>query len=342
MKRSNKVRFTICIPSFNRGKLAYKSVKHILKELPMDCSILVLDNASDNEVEYYNKIKKLSKKNQQLTYTKHAINNMTYGNYLSCFELAKSKYMMWISDEDTLEISYIKYLLKQFKRNRNLGILRGSIGSFKGALKMQSDTYKDVCYKRGKEALENHCFTNNYMSGTVYNLKLIKKHKLLKYLQDNLLLNKAYPHIYFELLISVKCDVMRSSRISIYEGEMHVVTDNKGISGSLAIYQFPYSFGSRLDQMIPLRNGLITAVTLMNGSDADFINLYMKLVIKYFYLISLPNANLYRANHMHMDYLKKATLNFCYASIMAYPSLENYHNDIVRLIDNIYEEYKEK
>ena len=341
MKKNKQIKFTICVPSFNRGSLAYKSVKHMLSNLPEDCSILVLDNASTNEVEYYNKIKKLSKKNEQLKYIRHSVNRMAEGNYLACFELAESKYMMWISDEDLISLSYIKYLLKQFKKNRELGILRGSIGTQKGVVKSQATIHKEVSLKAGKEAITHYCFTNNYMSGTVYNLKLIKKYNLLKYLQDNLALNKAYPHLYFELLIAVKCDVMQSSHIAIYEGKMKEIVHDNGVRENFNIYQYPFAFGSRLDQMIPLRNGLIEAVTLMKGTDADFINLYIKLVIKYFFLISLPNSYLYKANNMDMDYLKKATYNFCCAAIMAYPTLENYHDDIIKLINNVYDEYKD-
>ena len=338
--KNKKFLFTVCIPTFNRGKRAYDLVNSILPDLEKNCSILVLDNASDKEKKYYKKIKELAKKNKQLKYIKHQVNRLTHGNYLACFEYSESNYIMWISDEDVLENSYVKFILKQFKKNKNLGIIRGSIKTLEGATPMQAKIYDNEYWVSGEEALSNHSLTNNYMSGVIYNKKLIEKYDLLKYLQKNLELNKAYPHLYFELLICANCDIMHTSEVAIYEGEMQFVTAADGASGDFNLYQFPYAFGARLDQIIPLRNGFIDALISIGGTNEQFINLYIRLVEKYFYLISLCNNDLYIANNLEMEYLKKSTLNFACAAIVAYPTLEPYHDRVVEIIHKIYEQYQ--
>ena len=58
-----KSKFTICIPTYNRGKRALKLVENLLLNLKEDQSVLVLNNASTVETEAYLKIKNISEQN---------------------------------------------------------------------------------------------------------------------------------------------------------------------------------------------------------------------------------------------------------------------------------------
>ena len=78
--------FTICIPTFNRGKRAFELVNILLKDLEKNWSILVFDNASTNGVEFYNEIENLSKINNQIKYVRHETNRQFYGNFKSCLD----------------------------------------------------------------------------------------------------------------------------------------------------------------------------------------------------------------------------------------------------------------
>ncbi len=344
MKINKKVKFTICIPTFNRGKRAYDGLISILKKqkIPKKYKILILDNASNAETNYYLKIKEIATNNKQLEYVRHSANKGFTGNYLACFELCTSDYFMIVSDEDIPKMSSIQHFIAEFNNNKELCVIRGSVGTLKNAIPAQAAIHKDEYFQAGEEALMNFTLTNNYISGIVYNKKLLIKYKLLKILQKNFVQHQAYPHLYFEMLISAKCDVMRSSRISIYEGEMQksTVCKDTGVSYNPSIYQYPFSFGSRIDQIVALRNGYIEAVTSIKGSDTLFINLYFRLADKYFFLISMANANMYVTNNLSMTYIRKSTLNFLCASILNYQAIEKHHEEIIKILNNLYDKYE--
>ena len=333
---------TICIPTYNRGKKALSLVNTILKKLNTNCSIFVLDNASNNEKKYYKKIKKLANKHtDKLKYVRHSHNRMFHGNYLACFELSESKYSMVISDEDIPELKNIKTVLKQFKENKNLGIVRGSISTVKGVNVGNAQTYETNYLIAGEDALSNYGFSNNYHSGTVYNNKLIKKYNLLKRLKKNLDKQYIYPHLYFELLISSKSDVVSLSDIIIYEGQAQAITnENDELENDINAYKIPYSFGARLDQFVVLRDAMAEAVQLIDGDIALYANLYLKLVEKYFYLITKCDSFLFINNKLNVDFLRKSMHSMAYAGISEYHFLKPFHDKIFAIIDKISDEYK--
>ena len=344
--KNNKIEFTICIPTFNRGKIAYNNLTAVLKnqKIPKNCKILILDNGSNSEEDYYSKIKKLSKKNNQIDYIRHPANILFAGNYLACFELCSSDYFMIVSDEDIPKMSSIKDIIKTFKKNKKLAIIRGSIATLDNVTPAQAVTYNDDYFMAGKEALMNFTLNNNYVSGMIYNNKLIKKFNLLNSFKKNFMKHEAYPHLYFEILICAKCDVHRSSKVVIYEGEMNksTVCNDTGLSYNPYLYQFPFSLGCRIDQIVGLRNGFIESVISIDESNELFIDLYIMLAKKYFYLISSVNSPMYKENKLNMSYVRKSTLNFLCAAILDYQEIKHYHEDIIKMLHKLYNLYEDK
>jgi len=55
-----KSELTICIPTYNRGERALKNVNYLLENLEENYSILVLDNASTNQTQFYKKIEEIN------------------------------------------------------------------------------------------------------------------------------------------------------------------------------------------------------------------------------------------------------------------------------------------
>lgn len=85
---SIKQRFTICIPSYNRGGMVLNLVQELLPDMDDDWEILVQDNASYSEVEEYRQLASLAEREPRLSYVRHPVERGFHGNYLACFEHA--------------------------------------------------------------------------------------------------------------------------------------------------------------------------------------------------------------------------------------------------------------
>jgi len=154
-----KSELTICIPTYNRGERALKNVNYLLENLEENYSILVLDNASTNQTQFYKKIEEISKIKSCVTYIKHKTNLQFYGNYLSCFKYAKSDYIIIISDEDFANLKELKSVLEQIKEDKNLGAYRGSIQPHKDLTNpANSIIYSDTLFRGGGRSYKNISF----------------------------------------------------------------------------------------------------------------------------------------------------------------------------------------
>ena len=340
--------FTICIPTFNRGKRALELVNILLENLQKNWSILVLNNASTNGVEFYNEIENLSKSNNQIEYIRHEMNRQFYGNFKSCLTQASSKYILIISDEDFVNFDGIKSILDELEQYPNLGACRTSISPHKD-LKVgaNSHVFETSYLEKGEKALSGFCFTSNYISGIIYNLENIRKTNLLEILDKNILSHKAYPHLYFDLLVASKFDVLITSKISILEGAS-VVSETLNEEGKKAVtldHIGLYGYGERINQFLSLRDGIADAVNLLdNKNDNDrfivFLNIYLLLVQKYFYLIALCNMPQYKNHYMEESLLKESFFYIACSAIFAHPQTQPYKEIILEGITTIYNNYK--
>jgi len=341
----NKSQFTICIPTFNRGKRALEQVEFLLANIKKkwNWSILVLDNDSNKEIKYYNKIKKLSKVNKILTYIKHDKNCYFHGNYLASITMSKTKYIMIMSDEDRPNVKDLNKVLSKILNDNNIGIIRGSIKSMVPNWYANSIQHINNYYHAGKEALEHYAFSNNYLSGTIYNRNIILNYHLHKRLESNLGKHAIYPHLYLESLLCAISDIKMVSRILSFEGVNEQTIDESGmILGDVSVYKAPYTFGGRIDLMILLRDAVYEALGLID-KDIDmklFFGLYFKIVEKTFFLISKVNSPLYISSKLNIKYLQESLLYCAYASILEYKEFKQIEDNIKEILNKIYIKYK--
>jgi len=331
--------FTICIITYNRGQLALELVENILPSVDANWEVLVLDNASTLEKDKYAQIEEMSATHINLRYVRHSENRQFHGNYLASFQNVLSDYFMIVSDEDTPDITNINSFIETFENNENLGILRASIGFVGSEAVGNAYDYPDEYFKPGEESLMNFSFTNNYISGVMYNKRVIAKYDLLYILEKKAHVNAAYPHIFFDLIVSSKCDVMMTSEKSVYEGKPQAVKDETGqIVGSSDTYIGAYSLGERLNQFKVLRDGIMDAVTLIDGTFDGilYLKLYLRLVQKYYYLICIVQEPMYLQNHIDSPYVKQIFKNMAYGCVMSHQDLEVIRADVFRILDEFF------
>ena len=348
MKACEK-KFSICIPTFNRGKRALDLVQKLLPNLKDDWELLILDNCSDKGGSYYKKIELLSKDYDKLSYIKHDSNRMFAGNFLACFDLSRSPVIMVCSDEDVPNIEFVEHSLSMIKTNSNLGLLAGSISPLEGVSPGNSFNLPDVIYERGKDALLKYGFMRNYLSGGVYNKAKVFEYELHERLRSGISKHWAYPHLYLEILIAAKCDIQLCSLNCCFEGKAEAtdivdsnITTTKDAQ-SLK-YKPPYSFGARIDQFIALRDAAHEAASLIpEGFDIDtFFVMYLSLFSKYLRLVGLSNAPLYTENMMFPPFIQESLYSLARSAVVMYPEMRPYLSLMLEKLEEIFEGNKVK
>jgi len=342
-------KFSICIPTFNRGERALDLVKKCLPNLNNDWELLILDNCSDRGDSYYKKIETLSQNHDQLNYIKHDSNRMFAGNFLACFDHSRSPIIMVCSDEDMPNIEFVKHSLSMMKNNLNLGLIAGSVSPLEGVTPGNSYNLPDAIYERGKDALLKYGFMRNYLSGGVYNKAKIFEYNLHERLRSGIAKHWAYPHLYLEILIAAKCDIQLSSLNCCFEGKAEAtdivessITSTKD-NHSLK-YKPPYSFGARIDQFIALRDAAYEAASLLpEGFDIDtFFIMYLSLFSKYLRLVGLSNAPLYTENMMFPSFVQESLYSLARSAVVMYPEMRPYLSLMLEKLEEIFEGNKVK
>lgn len=103
----DKVSITIVIPTFNREKLLKEAIDSALNQDGFnDYCIIVADNNPSRDCDTEKLI--LQYNNNKILYYKHQQNIGMFGNHNRCFELAKSKWVSILHDDDLLLPSYLK------------------------------------------------------------------------------------------------------------------------------------------------------------------------------------------------------------------------------------------
>ena len=130
----NKPLLSICIPTYNRSKLLFKCIEHIILCHSQEIEIIVSDNASTDDTE--NVVKGI--KDSRIKYYR---NNKNFGysiNILRMIKRATGDFIFYINDEDYIEPKTIFWILKIVKENKNKNITRilGTLGDKRYGYKM--------------------------------------------------------------------------------------------------------------------------------------------------------------------------------------------------------------
>lgn len=302
-------KFTICIPSYNRGQAALRQVLHTLPLLPPDWEILVLDNCSNQNLQGYLDIESISEKDHRLRYVKHDRNLGFHGNVLASLKFANSAYLQIISDEDYSNTEVVRDAIHTLDRFPHIGLIRGSLAPIDGMAPRNSFIYPDQLLNSGRDALSIFSLTTNYLSGVIYNRLMLDSLGIIDKFAEGLNRNPmiaVYAHMYLDILISASCSVATSREIVCFEGEEQSYTsDVKSTAES-----FPYTFSGRLEQIVGFRDAFRDVCSPNGLNDRTLlIYLYSRLVQKYCLLFQLDSF-LYKARGLELHSLKEALKHF--------------------------------
>lgn len=306
-RKGDRVILSICIPSYNRGNRAYHNILNLLQSYyDEEIEFIISNNGTQNETKaYYDKIKEL--KDSRIKYFAFDENAGFSINLCKSCELASGRFILLLSDEDLVNLTVLPSIMNIiYSSKTELAIMKTSSTS--------QYKFPDLQSGRGRDALLEFMLTSNYMSGLIYNNKLLKQYGGIQYIKDNL--NNSvcfyYPHMYWELLLCQYGDVQTTSTTLIIEGKPEktdIGIDEKEKNSPTTI---PYyaKIESRIDQ------------------HKDFTSIIRDLEI------SLQDSNLLRQMYLKLCF---KTLYLASLSIKVYYKKENTsHDQIYQLFDRVY------
>lgn len=156
---------SICIPTFNRGPIVYDTVCNILKSDRQDIEVVVSNNCSTDDTEEL--LKRI--KDKRFRYFKNTYNNGA-DNLISVLTYAQGEYLLLLSDEDDVVLRNLEsYIIDLHKLKPAVMFGTSAVNRYRYAYK--GNLYMDDCY----EALKVLDFEQTYMSGYIYNRKIMKR-----------------------------------------------------------------------------------------------------------------------------------------------------------------------
>ena len=114
--------FSIMIPTYGRPLLLEHAIKSALAQhTDIDMEIVIVDNDHDGKFDAETVVKKFP--DPRLRYVRNSVNLGMCGNWNRCIELASSKWMTILHDDDQLHSAYVTTVLQRIKKTPALSII---------------------------------------------------------------------------------------------------------------------------------------------------------------------------------------------------------------------------
>ena len=116
MKTNNKSKLllTVCIPTYNRAQSLEKVLNQLHREKNQNFQVIVSDNNSFDDTEAI--VNKIKKNMNNLKYYRNEENIGFSGNILKLYELAKTRYIWFLSDDEIVLPRAIDKILKSINK----------------------------------------------------------------------------------------------------------------------------------------------------------------------------------------------------------------------------------
>lgn len=192
---------SVCIPSYNRGALALRAVKHAL-EFPYETKVEIIlsNNGSTVGAEEYHMIRDL--KDPRVRYHEFDKNEGFATNLYQCLKMAQGRFAVFFSDEDILAVECLDAAAAFLREH----------GDFGGCMFNDLDgAYRD------REAKIFDCgidavfwtFWTSYITGICFNMERFRERGMFERVQ--MLRGNQYVEDYFHcaclLMMAEKCNM---------------------------------------------------------------------------------------------------------------------------------------
>ncbi|MEC0328210.1 glycosyltransferase family A protein [Paenibacillus macerans] len=336
-RKGDRVLLSICIPSYNRGKRAYENIIHLLQSnYDEEIEIILSNNGTQNETKaHYEQIKEI--RDGRLKYFAFEENQGFANNCCKTCELASGEFILLLSDEDLINFNNLHFIMNKLYASKDtVSVMRTS----------STSQYKlsNLVAAPGKEALLNFMLSSNYMSGLIFNNKLLKKYNGIEYIKEKL--NNSvcfwYPHMFWELLLCQYGNVESTDLILVNEGRAEKTEfDNLKINDEVVI---PYyaTIEGRLEQHEGFTR-IFNDLEICGQDPGLHREMYLRLCVKTLFLTTISINAYYKRTNTDTQKLYEQSYNFCSKESFYKTNINNndeYYRHDLNIITQYYEHFK--
>ncbi len=239
-EKNDGVILSICVPTYNRGKIALDLGEKLLKDraeygLEDEVEVFFSDNGSEMGKEEYVILKELAEKNKNYEYVRNPENLGFEGNMMNVYKKCKGKWALILSDEDRLNFAVLKVYIMYLKKHTEIAVMKGYTD------RMYARN-KPLYVNRGATAIDAFFVQGNYVSGVIYNRDILTE----KIVDEMHALfaggeNRAYfwyPHLFWDAYGLLNGSFASSDLPLVIEGETGYSAD-KVIGSKIMKYAYP-------------------------------------------------------------------------------------------------------
>ncbi|MET3939662.1 hypothetical protein ABIC22_002474 [Paenibacillus sp. PvP094] len=324
-KNRENVLLSICIPSYNRGHRALENVIHLLSSsYDYELEVVVSNNGSQNDTScFYSEIEACT--DSRITYTELHKNEGFYGNLVNVCKKATGKFLLLLSDEDSVDLITLEKIISFLRSEPDLAIVKSST--------TKQSKFEEIVTSPGTESIYQFMLTSNYMSGIIFNKEILVEKQVIEKVETiHLSGNEAtlhYPHMCWELLMCEYGAVYSTSLQLVNEGipEKMEAENIKIINKRGEVSQYA-TIESRLEQ----HRGFFEVINSMEISNDEEImgKMYKKLCDKTFWLIYISLEYFYKKFTSQEELLEIIDEVHRYCSDSHYLKHFSDHNEVMR------------
>lgn len=264
------------------GGQAVKRVNELLPYLSENVDLFVSNNASDKFREEYDGLKDI--KSEYFHYSENEENLFFVGNLIKLIMEADGDYCLITSDEDSVIGENIESYLALLNESKNIVFIRTC------TIKNYVLTENEIA-SPGMEAMRLIWQKNNYISGTIYNLKFLRS-KILSihnyFSSTGIDRNEAYfyyPHLFYDAYLATQgiCIFCKIPLISENEPDAVEEAERREKNNGDCIPGYEYtSYDSRIKQFA----GFVEYIKVLETDYDVKLEMLMILIAKYIDLIN--------------------------------------------------------
>jgi glycosyltransferase involved in cell wall biosynthesis len=127
---SIKPEITIGIPTYEREKELSRALKSILSQDYKNFIVVIADNSRSNKTEM---LCKNFLSDKRFKYFHHKKNIGSMNNFAFVLRCCKTKYFMWLGDDDRISKSYISKALRKLNHNEDISLVGAMTSYYRGS-----------------------------------------------------------------------------------------------------------------------------------------------------------------------------------------------------------------
>lgn len=211
-RNSDNILLTIGIPTHNRGNILLKRLENLVK-IPYDTEVEIVISKNGTAL-YQEEYKRASEiKDARIRYFNIDRELKPHENWYNVIKNARGKFVLFVSDEDDLNIDALGHYLYLLKKNPQLSQIRAKTTGVYARL-------EKAYGKKGIDAFSKVFLQQNYLSGLIVNREIFLAQNVLKYekYKDNVFYQN-YPHEWWCAALSMAGDCLRETVTLVIEND---------------------------------------------------------------------------------------------------------------------------